>query len=157
MAYRSWAEPVRLLRESIGEPGTRLRAVGSALEVPFESNRLLYSAMLEDALSILTGNREPRPATERQLRFLSELGVESGDRITVRVADALIKTRIALERIEALEALRPARGDRLVRSDRDLRGRVGEIVEVTSVDRLGSVWIVGAGGYPTHPQDLRRP
>ena len=43
-----------------------------------------------------------------------------------------------------------------MRAHSDRAWRVGEIVRVTSIDRLGAVWVKGAGGYQSLPQDLTR-
>lgn len=117
--------------------------------------RLQLVAQLEDALSALTGNWPPRPASQRQIELLAELGVaDVAD--TRRVASARIEAAINAIRLQALRTLKPRRGDRLVRTGSDPRQRHGEIVTVSSIDRRGAVWVRGAGGYPTWPQHLVR-
>ena len=157
IAYPSWEEPVRLLEESLQPPEAELREVADALGAYLGDDpcRALLAARLEDALSAKTGNQPPKPASPHQVELLAASDIR-GDRHTAREADAQIRCMIARERIAALRILRPRRGDRLVRMDCDRPFRVGEVVSVTSIDRLGSVWVVGAGGYASWPQHLAR-
>ena len=149
MSFQNWEEPVRLLQESIGPPESELVEVAAALGVVSNDapTRLLLVARLEDALSARTGNQPPRSPSVAQRALLKGLGASANPE-TAREADALIRVGIATERIDALRNLQPRRGDRLVRADSDRTWRVGEIVRVTSIDRLGAVWVKGAGGYP---------
>ena len=161
MAYKSWAEAVEALKESIKEAGDDLRHLAAILGIESHEgeNGLMLTARIEDAVAAVTGNNPPRPATTRQVLFLEELRVRSIPG-TVREADALIRTAIADERREALESLRPVRGDRLAlgASERGVSRLEGQTVEVSSIDpRLGQVWTKGAGGCPVLPQHLVRP
>jgi len=155
IAYPSWEEPVRLLEDSLRPPEAELREVADALGAYLDDNpsRALLVARLEDGLSAKTGNQPPRPASPHQLELLEPSDIR-GECRTAREADALIRCMIARERIAALRSLRPRRGDQLVRMDCDRPFRVGEVVSVTSIDRLGAVWVVGAGGYPSWPPHL---
>ena len=157
MSFHGWEEPVRLLQESIGPPEPQLVEVAAALRVVSNDalTRLLLVARLEDAFSAKTGNQPPRSPSAAQRALLKGLGVSVNPE-TTREADALIRAGIASKRIDALRNLQPRRGDRLVRANSDRAWRVGEIVRVTSIDRLGAVWVKGAGGYPSLPQHLTR-
>ena len=160
MAYKRWVEAVEALKESTKEAGDDLCHLAATLGIESRvgENSLMLTARIEDAVSAVTGNNPPRPATARQVLLLEELRVRSIPS-TVREADALIRTAIADERREALEALRPVKGDRLVLGVS--QGRIprldGRTVEVSSIDRLGQVWTKGAGGRPVLPQHLVRP
>ena len=158
IAYPSWEEPVRLLDQSLGAPEAHLKELADALGAYVGDNpsRALLVARLEDALSAKTGKQPPKPASPHQVRLLAPSDI-GGAIHTAREADALIRTMIARERIDALRSLRPRRGDQLVPLDSDRRFRSGEVVRVTSIDRFGSVWVAGAGGYPSWPQHLARP
>ena len=157
MAYPSWEEPVRLLDQSLGPPEAHLREVAAALGACLDDNpsRALLVARLEDALSAKTGKQPPRPASPHQVRLLALSDIRGASH-TAREADALIRCMIARERIDALRSLRPRLGDQLVRLDCDRPFLIGEVVSVTSIDRFGSVWVAGAGGYPSWPQHLAR-
>ena len=157
MAYPSWEEPVRLLDQSLEPPEAHLREVADALGAYLDDNpsRALLVARLEDALSAKTGKQPPKSASPHQVRLLARSDIRGASH-TAREADALIRCLIARERIDALRSLRPRRGDQLVRLDCDQPSRIGEVVSVTSIDRLGSVWVAEAGGYPSRPQHLAR-
>lgn len=158
MAFNSWEEPARLLAAQVGDADPDLRALAALINVHVldGSERLLVAAQVEDAVSAVTGNSPPRPCTARQAGFLASLGVKCAGDLTHRQADASIRAAIADERLRALRTLQPVRGDRLVRVGGHPAGYQGEIVEVSSIDRLGRIWGKRAGGRPILPQHLLR-
>lgn len=155
MAFHSWRDAAEAIAAELSSPERELLdlAVSLGVQVSRNEQRALVVARIEDAVSELTRNRLRRPATTAQRSLLAALSVPLSGAESVREADALIRTGIANERLDALRVLQPERGDKLVRKV----GRPGEVVEVSSIDRLGQIWMKGAGGYPTRPQDLSRP
>ncbi len=158
VGFESWEEAADALSGRLGPPEPALLALASSLGLAnySDTDRLLLVARIEDAVAALTSHKPPRPSTSGQVELLSSLGIQPPAVLTRREADATIQMAIVRERLQALRELRPVRGDRLVRAHSS-SGDAGEIVEVSSIDRLGQVWVKGAGGYPTRPQDLRRP
>ena len=159
MAFHSWQEPVALLEASVGPPEPALVDLSKSLGLrpSVGETRLALVARIQDAVASVTGVRPPRPRTQAQSYLLNSLGADAGRASTVREADALIRISIARERIDALRRLRPTRGDRIIRVASP-RGpdRTGEIIEITSIDRLGQLWSKAAGGHPTLPQHVVR-
>lgn len=158
MAYPSWRPAAELLaadlRPAAGALLTLAEAVG--VDVRHGDSRLVVAARVDDYVSAVTRRTPPRRCTAPQRALLESLGIAPATSVTTREADAFIREAISEQRLVALRAVRPERGDRLVRTVDGARNRTGEIVEVSSVDRLGHVWVKGAAGYPTRPQDLRR-
>ena len=158
VAYNSWEEPAALVARQLdpGEPS--LVSLGAMLGVaaPGALDRMLLVARIEDAVSAVTNTYPPRPRTGPQAELLKSLGHVDRHELTFREADATIRLLIARERLRALERLRPVRGDTLVRVNDRWPSRVGELVEVTSIDRMGRIWTRHANGYPALPQHLMR-
>lgn len=160
MAFDSWQGAAEVLTQRLASAEPALIDLANRLGInsPEDTDRVLLIARIEDAVSRVTGHNAPRACTPRQLALLTGLGIRTTTTATQREADAMINVAIARERLDALLALRPERGDQLVRTRARWSDDVGEIVEVSSIDRLGHIWVKGAGGYPTRPQDLcRRP
>lgn len=158
VAFESWEEAADALAGRLAPAEPALLALAASLGVDNSkgTHRLLVVARIEDAVAAVTGHNPPPASTHRQVELLTSLGIQPTPGMTRREADATIQIAIVKERLEALRTLRPARGDRLVRIGPS-SGDVGEINEVSSVDRLGHVWVKGASGHPARPQDLRRP
>lgn len=116
---------------------------------------LVLVARIEDTVATVTQHNPPLPSTPRQQALLAELQVGAAER-SRREADALIRLEIGKQRLQALRALRPFRGDKLVFVRSRGRFGAGEVIEVSSIDRLGQVWAKDARGHPAWPQDLQR-
>lgn len=140
-------------------PEPELLALASAVGIkdPEHSDRLLLVARIEDAIATVTGHNPPKQASQPQMELLRELGCLRVTGLTRREAGATIRVGIAKERLNGLLELRPIRGDRLVCTRARGSTGIGEIVEVSSIDRHGQVWTKQAHGYPARPQDLCRP
>lgn len=158
VGFDSWHGAANGLADLVALPETALITLASQLGVATAGGveRLVMIAKIEDAVATVTERVRPPQSTARQNQLLSSLGVATDHSLSCREADATIRIAIARERLRALYSLRPERGDRLVFVRASGHFEIGEIIEVSSIDRLGQIWAKGAGGFRALPQDLQR-
>lgn len=113
VTHRDWHEPVRCLRAATGQATSQQRSIADAVRCPYSDEpRAVLTAVIECWLRPTLYGDSPQAATEKQLRFLSELGhTDVSPTMRRPVASAWIDHYLALRTANALETLQLEAGD----------------------------------------------
>lgn len=160
MTHPDWHEPVRRLRAAAGQATTKQREIADAVRCPYTNEpRAVLTAVIECWLMPTLYGDAAQPATEKQLRFLLELGhTEVSPTMLRPVASAWIDHYLSLQTADALESLQLKAGDQVhhVVDHVDLvSGEVADIGGLATVSSIASNGLVyfrggnGACGWPT--------